>query len=98
MGAFTYDVCSNLGGFPKAECGRGMEPCWRQQRSLFKNKSLKQKLINSQFTTADIKCCVEEISITIIYRGNSDEPELGERGWIENPRFWRTSFVDDYLA
>ena len=26
--------------------------------------------------------------------GNSDTPGQGERGWFENPRFWRTSFVD----
>ena len=36
MGAFTFDVCSNLGGFPKADGGSGVgsELCWRQQRSL----------------------------------------------------------------
>ena len=26
--------------------------------------------------------------------GNSDTPGQGEGGWFENPRFWRTSFVD----
>ena len=26
--------------------------------------------------------------------GNSDIPGQGEGGWFENPRFWRTSFVD----
>ena len=25
---------------------------------------------------------------------NSDTPGQGEGGWFENPRFWRTSFVD----
>ena len=49
MEAFTYDVCSNLGEcFEKLRGGGGgSEPCWRQQRSLTKNRSLKQKLINS---------------------------------------------------
>ena len=29
--------------------------------------------------------------------GNSDAPGQG-RGWFENPRFWRTSFVDKKMA
>ena len=29
--------------------------------------------------------------------GNSDTPGQGEGGWFENPRFWRTSFVDGPL-
>ena len=29
---------------------------------------------------------------------NSDTPGQGEGGWFENPRFWRTSFVDGPLA
>ena len=29
--------------------------------------------------------------------GNSDTPGQGEGGWFENPRFWRTSFVDGLL-
>ena len=48
MGAFTYDVCSNLGD-TKADGGGGFgaEPYWRQQRSSIKNRSLKRKLSNS---------------------------------------------------
>ena len=30
--------------------------------------------------------------------GNSDTPGQGEGGWFENPRFWRTSFVDGSLT
>ena len=30
--------------------------------------------------------------------GNSDTPGQGEGGWFENPRFWRTSYVDGPLA
>ena len=30
--------------------------------------------------------------------GNSDTPGQGEGGWFENPRFWRTSFVDGPLS
>ena len=30
--------------------------------------------------------------------GNSDTLGQGEGGWFENPRFWRTSFVDGPLV
>ena len=30
--------------------------------------------------------------------GNSDTPGQGEGRWFENPRFWRTSFVDGPLS
>ena len=54
MGAFMYDICRG----PKIDGGHDgwSEQKSGQQRSLIKNRSLKQILIlNSQFTTVDRK-------------------------------------------
>ena len=46
MVAFTYGVCSNLGGFPKADDGGGGGAMLASAKKFDQKQKLKQKLIN----------------------------------------------------